>query len=370
MAHDLHLLAQRLAQHVEAVCAHYLSNGRKNGRYWIVGDVQNTPGRSMWVRLTGPLSGPGAAGKFTDSATGDHGDLLDLIRLNLGLTDMRAVREEALTFLSEPRHLARPSLQPVPRNSQAAALRLFNAAKPIRGTLAEVYLREARGITCALDLPALRFHPGCYYRGNDSAELQRLPAMLAAATNLDGDLTGVLRTYLAADGSGKASIAEPRLAMGNILGSAVRFGTVSDVLIAGEGIETTLALRSLLPDMAMVAGLSAGHLGAMQLPRTLRRLYIAMEPNLAGRSAAEILTLRAFSAGVETAFLISARDDWNSDLLMDGADAALARLIPKLAPEDARTLVGSGRDGVEDAGPSAEGAGHLVRSAGTDTLRP
>ncbi|MEO0828845.1 MAG: DNA primase, partial [Pseudomonadota bacterium] len=68
-------IARRLAEDAEAVCRHYLTNGRKQGRYWIVGDVQNTPGRSLYVRLTGPTSGPGAAGKWTDSATGQHGDL-------------------------------------------------------------------------------------------------------------------------------------------------------------------------------------------------------------------------------------------------------------------------------------------------------
>ena len=42
----------------------------------------NTPGRSLYVRLHGPDRGPGAAGKWTDAATGEHGDLLDLIALN------------------------------------------------------------------------------------------------------------------------------------------------------------------------------------------------------------------------------------------------------------------------------------------------
>ena len=62
-------LARRLARDAEAVCRHYLSNGRRSGRYWVVGDVMNTPGRSLYVRLTGPEYGPGAAGKWTDAAT-------------------------------------------------------------------------------------------------------------------------------------------------------------------------------------------------------------------------------------------------------------------------------------------------------------
>jgi hypothetical protein len=59
-------LAQRLARSAETVCRYYLSNGHREGRYWIVGDVTNTPGRSLYVRLYGPLYGKGAAGKWTD----------------------------------------------------------------------------------------------------------------------------------------------------------------------------------------------------------------------------------------------------------------------------------------------------------------
>jgi predicted RNA methylase len=56
-------LAHRLARDAEAVCRHYLSNGRREGRCWLVGDVRNTPGRSLFVRLNGPDTGKGAAGK-------------------------------------------------------------------------------------------------------------------------------------------------------------------------------------------------------------------------------------------------------------------------------------------------------------------
>ena len=59
-------LARCLAREAEVVCRRYLSNGRREGRYWLVGDVKNTPGRSMFVRLSGPQSGKGAAGKWTE----------------------------------------------------------------------------------------------------------------------------------------------------------------------------------------------------------------------------------------------------------------------------------------------------------------
>ena len=50
-------LARRLARDAEAVCRHYLDNGCRHGRYWVVGDVDNTPGRSLYVRLDGPDCG-------------------------------------------------------------------------------------------------------------------------------------------------------------------------------------------------------------------------------------------------------------------------------------------------------------------------
>ena len=78
-------LSSRLARDAEAVCRHYLSNGRRQGQYWLVGDVRNAPGGSMFVRLKGPDTGPGAAGRWTDAASAEHGDLLDVIRESCGL---------------------------------------------------------------------------------------------------------------------------------------------------------------------------------------------------------------------------------------------------------------------------------------------
>ena len=66
MSSQAAMLAHHLARDAEAVCRHYLSNGRRQGRYWLVGDVANTPGRSLFVRLTGPDSGKGSAGKWTE----------------------------------------------------------------------------------------------------------------------------------------------------------------------------------------------------------------------------------------------------------------------------------------------------------------
>ena len=99
MSMQLSDLTHRLAEQAEAVCRHYLSNGRRVGGYWIVGDARNTPGRSMFVRLNGCNSGKGARGKWTDAATGEHGDLLDVIQESRRLVEFRDVVDEAQRFL-------------------------------------------------------------------------------------------------------------------------------------------------------------------------------------------------------------------------------------------------------------------------------
>ncbi|MFO1100752.1 MAG: toprim domain-containing protein [Xanthobacteraceae bacterium] len=335
MPRDASELARRLARDAEAVCRHYLSKGRRQGRYWMVGDVRNTPGRSMFVRLSGPDSGPGAAGRWTDAASAEHGDLLDVIRESCGLVEFREVAEEARRFLSlpraEPPAVPRP---PGPRGSAEAARRLWAMAKPLAGTLAEAYLRT-RGITTVHYAGALRFHPRCYYRPDEHAPTETWPAMIAAVTDLSGAITGAHRTWLAPDGLGKAPIDTPRRAMGGLLGHAVRFGVAADVLAAGEGIETTLSLRCALPAMPMAAALSASHLAAFQFPPTLRHLYIVRDADVAGDTAVGVLTERAEAAGIEALVLSPRLGDLNEDLQAFGSGAVRATVRNQLAREDA-----------------------------------
>jgi hypothetical protein len=336
--HDASDLAQRLGRQAEAVCRHYLSSGRRQGSYWLIGDARNTPGRSMFVRLVGPKSGKGAAGKWTDAATGEHGDLLDVIRESCGLLDFKDVTDEARNFLSlphpEPEHgSARRNPAKAPSGSPESARRLLAMARPISGTVAETYLR-AREIADLRGTESLRFHPRCYYRADGDAPTETWPAMIAAVTDLYGRLTGAHRTWLSPDGSDKAPVETPRRAMGDLLGHAVRFGVPGEVMAAGEGIETILSLRCALPSMPMSAALSAAHLSAIQFPETLRRLYIVRDADPAGNSARDILIERASAVGIEAIVLSPVSGDFNEDLRLAGIDALAANARAQLAPLD------------------------------------
>ncbi|MHC2386441.1 hypothetical protein ACVMFA_001429 [Bradyrhizobium liaoningense] len=198
---------------------------------------------------------------------------------------------------------------------------------------------QRRGIARIHHGGSLRFHPRCYYRPDDHSPTETWPAMIAGVTDLEGRITGVHRTWLDPDGFdrirlGKAPIDTPRRAMGDLLGNAVRFGVVDDVLAAGEGIETMLSLRCVLPTMPMAAALSANHLSAMLLPSSLRRLYIAREDDAAGDAVQATLTQRAQEAGIEAIALSPRLGDFNEDLQIFGFEPLRAELRRQLVPED------------------------------------
>jgi hypothetical protein len=340
MGNSAHDLARRLAKNAEAVCRHYLSNGHRSGRYWVVGDIMNTPGHSMYVRLFGPEAGKGAAGKWTDAATTEHGDLLDIIAKQSGLTQFTDIAAEALRFLGSPdactRHPSMPPYSPThPHEHSESARRLFAMSTPILGTVAETYLRN-RGITDLRWTESLRFHPKCFHRAETSAgtSAEIWPAMIAAVTDNRGTITGVHRTWLEPSGRGKAPLETPRRAIGDLLGHGVRFGHPTDIMAIGEGIETILSLRCALPNMPMAAALSANHLSAFLLPESLRRIYVARDNDPAGDKAFAALAERAGAAEIEAISLMPTLRDFNDDLRRLGLAELRAALRVQLAPED------------------------------------
>ena len=310
-----------LAQRAESVCAKYLPHGRKQGRYWCAGDVRGTPGRSLFVRL----APPGIPGKFTDAATGEHGDLLDLIRLATGARSLREALAEARRFLAQP--VAPAASRPDTYDRAAAARNLWDRCRPIDGTHAEAYL-VARAIhRCRF--PALRFHPALPYRP-DAGGWQRLPALVAAVTADDGNLQGVHRTWLDPRRPAKARVSRPRKALGRVHGLAVHFGEpdAASALLVGEGIETVLSLVTAAPDTLAAAALSAGSLGAFVPPPGLSRLLIAQDRDEEGEHAALRLQLRCTRLGIASAVIVPQGNDFNDDLVTLGPE----RLAQCLAP--------------------------------------
>ena len=317
-------LASALGDRAEAVCRHYLPHGRRQGRYWVAGDLDGARGRSLYVRLRPP----GTPGKWTDAAEGTHGDLLDLIRHRVNAPTLRAALDEARAFLALP---AAPAAGEGPGDSYdatQAARRLWARCRAIDGTHAESYLR-ARGLA-RFRFSCLRFHPALRYR--EGASVRRLPALVAAVTGDDGAVTGVQRTWLDPRAPAKVGVASPRKALGRIYGLAVRFGRPADgaSLLVGEGIETVLSLVTAVPEITAAAALSAGSLGAFAPPLGLTRLVIARDNDAEGERAAERLARRCARAGVAALVLTPEGGDFNDDLVALGPHALAARVGPLL----------------------------------------
>lgn len=340
-------LARRLGEHAEAVCREYLSNGHRSGNHWIVGDVRNTRGRSMHVRLKANSKGP--AGKWVDEASAEFGDLLDVIRESCGLVDFRDVADEARRFLGMPlppprRHGAERQSSAA-RGSPDAARRLFAMSRPIAGTLAERYL-ASRSILLSARERAVRFHPGCYYRDLITGETRTLPALIAAVTNLDGRITGLQRTWLDLLGQGKAQLADPRRSLGHLLGYGIWLGLERGapvpVMAAGEGFETMASLKVVMPALPVAAATSANHLAGLTFPPGCRRLYIAADADAAGRHGIERLSQRAGESGILALVLRPQLGDFNDDLRHLGPAHLAAWLRGQLAPEDACLFLSPG----------------------------
>ena len=324
-------IAAALAARAEAVCRHYLPHGRQQGRYWVCGDLDGARGRSLFVRL----AGSGKPGGWTDAATGQHGDLLDLIRYRTNALTLRAALDEARRFLAlEPAPDCVPGVPDAPYDATEAARRLWRRCRAIDGSHAERYLHARGLLQCRF--AALRFHPALRYR--EGSSVRRFPALVAAVTGDDpgsgsgagGRLLGVQRTWLDPRRPAKAGVAAPRKALGRIHGLAVRFGAPSDdaPLVVGEGVETVLSLVTAVPEIRAAAALSAGSLGAFAPPPGLARLVIARDNDEDGALAAERLAMRCARLGIAATVIVPQGNDFNDDLVDLGAPALRARFAP------------------------------------------
>ncbi|WP_146590129.1 DUF7146 domain-containing protein [Puniceibacterium confluentis] len=194
----------------------------------------------------------------------------------------------------------------------AQARHLWDAAAPVTGTLAETYLR-GRGITCPLS-QTLRFAPACWH-----PTARRFPALVALVEGGGG--FAVHRTYLRADGTGKAAVEPAKAMLGATAGGAVRLSEGVGRLVVAEGIETALALScGLLSGPATIwSALSTSGIRALRLPDRPYKLTIAADGDIPGRDAAHALAERAHALGWVVSLLPAPEgQDWNDILNMKG----------------------------------------------------
>ena len=326
------------------------------------------------------------AGKWEDFATGQHGDVFDLIGLSLGLNSMVDQLREARSFLGlhthspeeareravaiaaakERRRAAEEaSRRDADRASRRAEAMWLSAEPKIAGTPVDAYLK-ARGIDLATighQPRALRYMARCHYRFDDKTTGEVIefdgPAMLAAMTNLAGRIVAVHRTWLAIDPAtgrwGKARIPHPSqegaflpakkvYAWGE--GCAIRLSSGlgpkggkgaplnrcppgTRVYIA-EGIETALSARILRPDARVLAAYSLSNMGRVGLPREVSEVVLITDHDLAPQAQAQLEeAIRQHQAEGRTVRV------WKSDRPGEDLNDALMRAIAEVQREGA-----------------------------------
>jgi DNA primase len=223
---------------------------------------------------------------------GAQGDVLDFVQRLHGV----GLREAAdmLTGDCLPQVAVAPLPADDPGERLEEARAIWNHAVPAEGSLARAYL-HSRGLQ--LPIPeTIRFAPLRYGgRGREH------PCLIAAVTDADDKFTGIQRTYLRADGRGKADSPKPKLSLGRVSGGAIRLAPSAAELIVTEGLEDGLTLQQELRRPVWVAA-GASMLPAMRFPPTVSVVSIGADNDDAGagaaRKAAEAFALRGLEARV------------------------------------------------------------------------
>jgi putative DNA primase/helicase len=142
---------------------------------------------------------------------------------------------------------------------------------------------QGRGITIAVP-PTIRLMLPCGPYGRHPYSGEHRPQMIGVVEHVEFGVVAVSRTFLAMDGSCKATLDPPRLFCGPAKGGAIRLANPipNEWLIIGEGIESTASAMQLsgLPGWA---ALSAGGIENLILPPAVNKIIVAADNDLNGR---------------------------------------------------------------------------------------
>jgi len=291
-------IADRLAKRALDVCRTLLPAGKKDGPEYRVGDVCNSPGKSLAVHLRGTK-----AGVWSDFATGENGDLIDLVQVVHGTEKAGAVAW-AKTFLG----IANDNRPPTSSNRRFA-LDIYEKTHDANGTEAEAYLRY-RGINRPTPL-SLRFHPNL--KQPDTG--LEFPTMVAGVQALDGQVIAIHRTFLQPGGRGKAVVNKPTMLLASPEDGAVRLAPAEKALGLAEGIETGLSAQQLF-EIPVWAALSCTRFTDVAIPADVIELQVFADNGGPGRETAKKAAEHWSAAGKRVVIRRppDAFGDWNDAL--------------------------------------------------------
>jgi DNA primase len=242
---------------------------------------------------------------------GWHGDAVDYIMAVHNVDAREAVAMitgGALPVIDQRPALARTEPE---RETSAEAIELWQSASPAVGTLAEAYVRH-RGIDIALP-DTIRFARLRYGRRGPL-----YPVLVALITDVGNRPMGIQRTYLAADGRGKADVPKAKLSLGRVTGGAIRLGPDGTKVVVTEGLEDGLTLLAGL-ELPVWAAAGCGNLPTMRFPSEVREIVIGSDNDPSGQAEAAKAAERHASAGLAVRIIRPAATykDFNDELMGD-----------------------------------------------------
>ncbi len=120
--------------------------------------------------------------------------------------------------------------------------------------------------------------------------------VVLVTTGPDDEPVAIHRTFLAVGGAGKAPLQPQKMMLGPCHGAAVRLALSADVLMIGEGIETSLAVMQ-ATELPAWAALSTSGLRSLDLPPEVRELILLADGDDAGEAPAVDAARRWTSEG-------------------------------------------------------------------------
>lgn len=323
---DFKIISELLAQRAEAMARDLLPNGQRRGNEWLAlcpWRVDRHVG-SFMVTLTGPY-----AGRWNEYATGENGDLLDLIRKVRGISLVDAARwAETWLGISTPGSRAEyssgcsrkrlpaqlPAQPPTTKENWSfdMADRLWSTAVQPEGTLVQIYL-ATRGLQLPQNAP-IRFHPNAWRNQNYGLWG---PAMIALMTHsLDGTAgIGAHVTYLRPDGRGKAEGDRSKIMLGRR--GLIRLVPEEDVhggLGIAEGIEKALAIMQHSGWQPVWSAGSANGIRDLPVMSGIDALTVFADQDLPGLEAARTCCERWMQAGCQARIVAPPEGDWDDAL--------------------------------------------------------
>jgi hypothetical protein len=233
------------------------------------------------------------------------GDTAILFHCFAGCTTVEVLKALQRRRLHDRSAVAMPGGKPK-RDMGALALRIWQASKPVAGTLAEEYLR-ARGLSPPFPR-ALRFNPATVL--GSGADKRIMPAMIAAVEN-DLGLVAMQRTFLNPDDVLRKPILKPKVALGLLGTAAIRLAPASDELGIAEGIEDALSAMHWFGTPTWALG-GVERLAFVAIPEKVRRVIVYADRGRAAERLLEKARDHLTANGREMICRVPEHhDDWN-----------------------------------------------------------